>query len=99
MHRITQIHIGGPSQILNNETNKVLGVGVHLHLKTFVLNYIESFQMANSSLSKFINALAYKLLELCHDMHIACDEQITPLYSLRSRHLSTCRKSTRIKKS
>lgn len=75
----------------------MLEVEVHLHLKTFVLNYIESFRMANCSLSKFINALAYELLEICHDTHIACDEQITPLYSLRSRHLSTCRKSTRIK--
>lgn len=49
--------------------------------------------------NKFINARAYKLLELSHDVHVARDEQITPQYSLRRACLTTCMKSTRIKES
>lgn len=69
---------------------------------TFRASYqiaLSLFRKAKISLSQFINTHAYKLLELCHDSHIAGDEQITPLYSLRSRYLTTFIKSTRIKES
>lgn len=74
----------------------------HQHHKTLLESCIEPFQIAvipNNSPNKFINTRTYKPLELCHDVHIACDEQITPWYSLRSAYLTTCMKSTRIKES
>ncbi len=72
----------------------------NLHHTITLTSCIEPFQIAvtpNNSTNKFINAHAYKLLEPCHDMHTACDKQITPWYSLRSAYLTTWMKSTRIK--
>lgn len=58
-------------------------------IRSFSTSCSEHFQITNN----FINTQAYKLLARCHDALIACDEQITPQYSLRSTYLATSMKS------
>lgn len=42
-HRTARIDIESPSKNINNKPSEAMGDGVHLHHKTFVSSFIESF--------------------------------------------------------